>query len=103
MSELRLWLLRLSMTRWMVLAKGYCLTTCPTMRAYLAPERSGVAVVKCRPVFGSTTPNTFAMPHRSYSLSLLAGLPGLAGTVYRASVGRDHGASSSPHSEVWHP
>src|SRR6266853_169749 len=73
MSELRLWLLRLSMTKWMVLAKGYCLTTCPTMPANSAPERSGVAVVKCRPVFGSTTPNTFAVPHRSYSLSCLAG------------------------------
>src|SRR6266699_5397770 len=78
MSELRLWLLRLSMTRWMVLAKGYGLTTCPTLPANSAPERSGVAVVKCRPVFGSTTPNTFAVPHRSYSLSCLAGFPGLA-------------------------
>src|SRR6185436_17725807 len=51
MSELRLWLLRLSTTRWMVLAKRYSLTTYPTMRANSVPERSGVAVVKCRPVF----------------------------------------------------
>src|SRR5207247_265982 len=91
MSELRVWLLRLSMTRWMVLAKGYCLTTWPTMRANSAPERSGVAVVKCRPVLGSTTPNTFAVPHRSYSLSCLAGFPGLAGIGERTSGSSAHG------------
>src|SRR3989442_14665415 len=49
------------------------------MRANSAPERLAVAVVKWRPAFGSTTPNTFAVPHRSYSLSCLAGFPGLAG------------------------
>src|SRR6266487_6009382 len=94
MSELRVWLLRLSMTRWMVLAKGYCLTTWPTMRANSAPERSGVAVVKCRPVLGSTTPNTFAVPHRSYSLSCLAGFPGLAGIGERTSACSAIGFSS---------
>jgi hypothetical protein len=36
----------------------------PTMRENSAPERLGVAVVKCRPPFGSTTPNMFAVPHR---------------------------------------
>src|ERR1022692_1444136 len=56
------------MTRWIVSAAGYCSTTCSTMRANSAPQRLGVAVVKCRPPFGSTTPNTLAVPHRLYSL-----------------------------------
>src|SRR6266852_5487979 len=76
------------MTRWFFRAKGYCSMTCPTRRANSAAQRSGVAVVKCRPDFGSTTANTFAVPQRSYSLSCLAGLPGLAAIGAHVGVQR---------------
>jgi hypothetical protein len=47
---------------------GYAATTRRTTRAKCAAERSGVARVKWRPTFGSTTANTFAVPQRRYSL-----------------------------------
>jgi hypothetical protein len=80
--------------RWMVWASGYCLTMCATNCANSQPERSGVAVVKCRPVFGSTAPKMLAVPRRSYSLSCLAGFPGLLEVGGRTSAWSDTGFSS---------
>src|SRR5207247_1564612 len=45
--------------------EGVLLDDVPPRRANSAAQRSGVAVVKCRPDFGSTTANTFAVPQRS--------------------------------------
>ena len=63
-------------------------------RANCRPERSAVARVKCRPALGSTTPKTFAVPQRRYSLSRFAGEPGFAGIGDRSSACSDTGFSS---------
>src|SRR5713226_5136961 len=60
--------------------------TCPTRRANSAAERLGVAVVKCRPDFGSTTPNTFANA-APFILVVLLGWLAWFGRYRRAHVG----------------
>src|SRR5215831_2510220 len=62
-------MLRLSITKWMVLASGSASASSTVARANSEPERSGVVKVKCRPAFGSTAQKTLAVPRRSYSLS----------------------------------
>src|SRR5713226_1332693 len=76
MSIFRLWVFRLSSTKWIVSAWGYASATCLTTLANAAPLRLGVTVVKCRPTLGSTTPKILAVPQRLYSLSYLAICPG---------------------------
>src|ERR1700740_835697 len=71
-------MLRLSSTRWMVLAAGYANAKVTATWANSKADLSGVGKVKCRPAFGSTAQKTLAVPHRSYSLSRRASLPGSA-------------------------
>jgi hypothetical protein len=72
---------RLSITRWILLAKAYANTIWVTACANSGAVRFGVGRVKWIPAFGSTAHNTLAMPHRFYSLSHLAILSGAAGNV----------------------
>src|SRR5215813_1898144 len=87
-------MLRLSITKWMVLASGYASANSTVTRANSKPERSGVGKVKCRPALGSTAQKTLAVPRRSYSLSRRASRPGAAGDAGRTSACRVIGFSS---------
>src|SRR5215510_11334018 len=87
-------MLRLSITKWMVVASGYASANSTVTRANWKPERSGVGKVKCRPAFGSTAQKTLAVPRRSYSLSRRASRPGAAGDAGRTSACRVIGFSS---------
>src|SRR5215475_931405 len=87
-------MLRLSITKWMVVASGYASANSTVTRANWKPERSGVGKVKCRPAFGSTAQKTLAVPRRSYSLSRRASRPGSAGEAGRTSACSVTGFSS---------
>src|SRR6266851_5778513 len=56
--DLRWWMFRLSITRWMVSASGYCIAKWKGICANSNAERSGVGKVKCRPALGSTAQKT---------------------------------------------
>src|SRR5215831_9544409 len=79
-------MLRLSSTKWIVSASGYCIASWNTTCANSNPDRSGVGNVKWRPAFGSTAQKTLAVPRRSYSLSRRASRPGCAGDDGRTSA-----------------
>src|SRR5829696_7783837 len=78
----------------MVVAFWYRIARWNSTCANWYPERSVVGKVKWRPALGSTAQNTLAVPQRSYSLSRLASLPGLAGDAGRTSACSVTGFSS---------
>src|SRR5665811_2598813 len=94
-------MLRLSMTKWMVFASGYCIARWQATWANSKADLSGVGKVKCRPAFGSTAQKTLAVPHRSYSLSRRASRPGLAGDAGRTSACSVTGFSSTHTTGSW--
>jgi len=68
------------------------------MNAESLPERATLLLsekVKCRPALGSTAQKTLAVPHRWYSLSRLAILPGAAGIGGLTSACNETGFSST--------